>query len=133
MLKFLPDWCHIRLSLKQSWTKPYVPRDGRVNGQKLIFLEWDRFIINSIDPLFFYNFTSLTKKYYNMNFRLFKYKGKEIFIDIDKIVVVNIASENEPTIINCVDQFIVTVDDSVDEIKEKIGVTRTLGGFKQAN
>jgi hypothetical protein len=68
-----------------------------------------------------------------MNFRLFKYKGKEIFIDIDKIVVVNIASENEPTIINCVDQFIVTVDDSVDEIKEKIGVTRTLGGFKQAN
>jgi hypothetical protein len=68
-----------------------------------------------------------------MNFRLFKSKGKEVLIDIDKIVVVNIASENGLTTINCTDQVIVTVDDSVDEIKEKIGITRTSGGFRQVN
>jgi hypothetical protein len=68
-----------------------------------------------------------------MNFRLFKSKGKEVLIDIDKIVVVNIDSENGLTTINCTDQVIVTVDDSVDEIKEKIGITRTSGGFRQAN
>ena len=68
-----------------------------------------------------------------MNFRLFKFKGKEVLIDIDKIVVVNIDSENGLTTINCTDQVIVTVDDLVDEIKEKIEVTRTSGGFRQAN
>jgi Zn-finger protein len=56
-----------------------------------------------------------------------------VLIDIDKIVVVNIDSENGLTIINCTDQVIVTVDDSVDEIKEKIEVTRTSGGSRQAN
>jgi len=68
-----------------------------------------------------------------MNFRLFKFKGKEVLIDIDKIVVVNIDSENGLTTINCTDQVIVTVDDLVDEIKEKIEVTRTSDGFRQAN
>jgi len=68
-----------------------------------------------------------------MNFKLFKSKGKEVLIDIDKIVVVNINSENGLTTINCTDQVIVTVDDSVDEIKEKIGITRTSGGFRQTN
>jgi hypothetical protein len=68
-----------------------------------------------------------------MNFRLFKSKGKEVLIDIDKIVVVNIDSENGFTTINCTDQIIVTVDDSVDEIKEKIGITRTSGGFRRSN
>jgi hypothetical protein len=68
-----------------------------------------------------------------MNFRLFKSKGKEVLIDIDKIVVVNIDSENGLSIINCIDQVIVTVDDSVDEIKEKIGISRISGGFRQAN
>lgn len=67
-----------------------------------------------------------------MNFRLFKSKGKEVLIDIDKIVVVNIDSENGLTTINCIDQVIVTVDDTVAEIKEKIGISRTSGGFKQA-
>lgn len=68
-----------------------------------------------------------------MNFRLFKSKGKEVLIDIDKIVVVNIDSENGLTTINCTDQVIVTVDDSADEIKGKIGITRTSGGFRQVN
>jgi hypothetical protein len=68
-----------------------------------------------------------------MNFRLFKSKGKEVLIDIDKIVVVNIDSENGLTTINCTDQVIVTVDDSVDEIKEKIGISRKSGGFRQAD
>ena len=68
-----------------------------------------------------------------MNFKLFKSKGKEVLIDIDKIVVVSIDSENGLTTINCIDQVIVTVDDSVDEIKEKIGISRTSGGFRQAN
>lgn len=68
-----------------------------------------------------------------MNFRLFKYKGKEVVIDIDKIIVVNIDSENGLTTINCTDQVIVTVDDSGDEIKEKIGLRRTSGGFRQAH
>ena len=56
-----------------------------------------------------------------------------MLIDIDKIVVVNIDSENGLTTINCTDQVIVTVDDLVDEIKEKIGITRTSGGFRQTN
>ena len=68
-----------------------------------------------------------------MNFRLFKSKGKEVLIDIDKIVVVNIDSENGLTTINCTDQVIVTVDDSGDEIKEKIGITRKSGGYRQTN
>lgn len=68
-----------------------------------------------------------------MNFRLFKFKGEELIIDIDKIIVVNIGSGNGLTTINCTDQVIVTVDNSVDEIKEKIGITRTSGGYRQTN
>jgi hypothetical protein len=68
-----------------------------------------------------------------MNFRLFKIKGKEVIIDIDKIVAVNTDSGNGLTTINCTDQVIVTVDSSVDEIKEKIGISRTSGRYKQAN
>jgi hypothetical protein len=68
-----------------------------------------------------------------MNFKIFKSRGKEVLIDIDKIVVVNIDSENGLSTINCTDQVIVTVDDSVEEIKGKIGITRTSGGFKQSN
>lgn len=73
------------------------------------------------------------QKSYIMNFKLFKSKGKEVLIDVDKIIVVNFDSENGLTTINCTDHVIVTVDDSVEEIKDKIGIKRTTGGFRRPN
>ncbi|MGB8492664.1 MAG: hypothetical protein WCE64_16540 [Bacteroidales bacterium] len=68
-----------------------------------------------------------------MNFKLFKSKGKEVLIDVDKIIVVNFNSENGSTTITCTDQVIITVDDTADEVKEKIGIKRTTGGFRRPN
>lgn len=57
-----------------------------------------------------------------MSFKIFTSGGQDIIINTDKIISIVLDQNDGKTVFTCTDQLTFRIDDSVDEVKKKIGV-----------
>lgn len=57
-----------------------------------------------------------------MMFKIFKSIGQDVIINTDKIISIVYDQIDGKAVITCTDQLTYRIDESVDEIKKKIGV-----------
>jgi hypothetical protein len=57
-----------------------------------------------------------------MSFRIFTSNGQDIIINTDRIISILHDQKDGKTVLTCTDQLTYRIDESVDEVKKKIGV-----------
>lgn len=57
-----------------------------------------------------------------MSFKIFTSDGQDIIINTDKIISIVHDQKDGKTVLTCTDQITFRIDDSVDEVKKKIGI-----------
>lgn len=59
-----------------------------------------------------------------MSFIAFKKDGKEVILNSDRIISIDLNPENKRTRITCTDQFIIEIDETDDEVRKKLGIRK---------